>query len=500
MTDEQTRPHDPNRTAPAGRVVAGRYLLLGELGRGGMGIVWRARDQVIGRQVAIKELRLPETEGAAVFSERILREVRAGGRLNDPAVVTVYDVVTDQGTTWIVMELVEAPTLADLVRAHGPMPEQQAAVIGERVLSALQAAHAAGIVHRDVKPANIMVAPDGRVKLTDFGIAHAIDDPRLTTSGMIVGSPAFMAPERVEGREAMPESDLWSLGATLYFAVEGIVAFERPTTAATLHAIMTEVPYLTRVQGPLGAVILGLLVANPEARLTAAQARAQLAHATGPTQRPATAVLPRQETRVGGQPTRTAAKPEGKSRRGWWAGAIAVLVIAALAGGFFLGKPVWSPKKDEQQAETVTYGPDGYLKTKFSSYEICYNAVVQPGVVISSDNNVDCKKNHTLEVYDTASPLPLESWSDNDAVVAPYPGLEDVTRAAEARCAVAFHSAVVPQQQRAGLVYRAIVPTQQAWQVQPDNDSSSGPNRKIYCVLSRASNDQIPAQITAKVK
>ncbi|PKV97878.1 serine/threonine protein kinase [Amycolatopsis echigonensis] len=499
MTDEQTRPHDPNRTAPAGRVVAGRYLLLGELGRGGMGIVWRAQDQVIGRQVAIKELRLPETEGAAVFSERILREVRAGGRLNDPAVVTVYDVVTDQGTTWIVMELVEAPTLADLVRAHGPMPEQQAAVIGERVLSALQAAHAAGIVHRDVKPANIMVAPDGRVKLTDFGIAHAIDDPRLTTSGMIVGSPAFMAPERVEGREAMPESDLWSLGATLYFAVEGIVAFERPTTAATLHAIMTEVPYLTRVHGPLGAVILGLLVANPEARLTAAQARAQLAHATGPTQRPATAVLP-QETRVGGQPTRTAAQPEGKSRRGWWAGAIAVLVIAALAGGFFLGKPVWSPKKDEQQADTVTYGPDGYLKTKFSSYEICYNAVVQPGVVISSDNNVDCKKNHTLEVYDTADPLPLESWSDNDAVVAPYPGLEDITRAAEARCAAAFHSAVVPQQQRTGLVYRAIVPTPQAWQVQPDNDSSSGPNRKIYCVLARANNDQIPAQITAKVK
>ncbi|WP_037355717.1 serine/threonine-protein kinase [Amycolatopsis orientalis] len=503
MTDEQTRPHDPNRTAPAGRVVAGRYLLLGELGRGGMGIVWRAQDQVIGRQVAIKELRLSTentAEGAAVFSERILREVRAGGRLNDPAVVTVYDVVTDQGTTWIVMELVEAPTLADLVRTHGPMPEQQAAVIGERVLSALQAAHAAGIVHRDVKPANIMVAPDGRVKLTDFGIAHAIDDPRLTTSGMIVGSPAFMAPERVEGREAMPESDLWSLGATLYFAVEPIVAFERPTTAATLHAIMTEVPYLTRARGPLGAVILGLLVANPEARLTATQARAQLAHATGPTQRPASAALPHQETRVGGQPTRTAAKPEGKSRRGLWAGAVAALVLAALAGGFFLGKPVWSPKKDEQQAETVTYGPDGYLKAKFSSYELCYNAVVQPGVVISSDNNVDCKKNHTLEVFDTADPLPLESWSDSDAAVAPYPGLEDLSRAAEARCAAAFHSAVVPPQQRAGLAYRALVPTQQAWQVQPDSDSSSGPNRKIYCLLSRANNDQIPAQITAKVK
>ena len=503
MTDEQTRPHDPSRTAPPGRVVAGRYLLLGELGRGGMGIVWRAQDQVIGRQVAIKELRLPEAEGAAVFSERILREVRAGGRLNDPAVVTVYDVVTDQGTTWIVMELVEAPTLADLVRAQGPMPEQQVAMIGERVLSALQAAHAAGIVHRDVKPANIMVAPDGRVKLTDFGIAHAIDDPRLTTSGMIVGSPAFMAPERVEGREAMPESDLWSLGATLYFAVEGIVAFERPTTAATLHAIMTEVPYLTRVHGPLGAVILGLLVANPEARLTATQARAQLAHATGPQARPGnppTAAMPQQPTRVGGQPTRMAGKPERASRKGLRTGLVAALAVAALAGGFFLGKPVWSAEKDAQQLETVTYGPDGYLKTDVSSYQICYNAVVQQGVVISSDNSVDCKRNHTLEVFDMSEPVALENWSSNDAAVAPYPGQEEISRAAEARCALTFHSAVVPEQQRAALTYRAIVPTAQAWQVAPSADSNSSPNRDFYCVLARANNDQIPAQITAKVK
>jgi hypothetical protein len=385
------------------------------------------------------------------------------------------------------------------------MPEQQAALIGERVLSALQAAHAAGIVHRDVKPANIMVAPDGRVKLTDFGIAHAIDDPRLTTSGMIVGSPAFMAPERVEGREAMPESDLWSLGATLYFALEGMVAFERPTTAATLHAIMTETPYLTRAHGPLAAVVQGLLVADPAARLTATQARTMLASATGQTPRPghpATAAMPQQQaTRLGGQPTRMAAKPERAARRGWWAGAIAVLVVAALAGGFFLGRPVWSPKPDEQRKETVTYGPDGYLKTSIRSFDVCYNAVVQPGVVISSDNSVDCKKNHTLEVYDSAAPLPLENWSSDDAAVSPYPGQAEISQAAEARCSASFHSGVVPAPQRDNLTYQAIVPTEKEWQLRPsEEDSSSGPERSFYCVLARKNNDQIPAQITTKVK
>ncbi|SEP16914.1 serine/threonine-protein kinase [Amycolatopsis saalfeldensis] len=498
MTDEQTRPHDPTGPASGARVVAGRYRLLGELGRGGMGVVWRAQDQVIGRPVAIKELRLPDSEGSAVFSERVLREVRTGGRLNDPAVVTVFDVVTDGGTTWIVMELVEAPTLADLVRGQGPLPAAQAAAIGDRVLAALQAAHSAGIVHRDVKPANIMVAPDGRVKLTDFGIAHAIDDPRLTTSGTIVGSPAFMAPERVEGREAMPESDLWSLGATLFFAVEGMVAFERPTTAATLHAIMTEVPYLTRGRGPLAAAVLGLLVAKPEARLTAPQARALLATAAGqsPTPAPGSVTMPH----PGAQPmTRVAPQPPKRGRRGWWLGAAAVLVVAALAGGFFLGKPVWSPKTDPQMLPTVTYGPDGYLKTALDNYQPCYNAVVQPGIVIGDDNNVECKKSHTLEVYDSADALPVESYSSDDAQVAAYPGLDAISRAAEARCATSFTSSVVPAPQRAGLTYRALVPTEREWNLTPEKSSDS-PSREFHCVLARAGNGQIPAQITTKVK
>ncbi|MEU4671994.1 serine/threonine-protein kinase [Amycolatopsis sp. NPDC023774] len=495
MTDEQTRPYDPTRPPPGPRLVAGRYLLLGELGRGGMGVVWRAQDQVIGRQVAIKELRLPDSEGQAVFSERVLREVRTGGRLNDPAVVTVYDIITDNGTTFIVMELVEAPTLADLVRRQGPMPAAHVAVIGDRVLAALQAAHAAGIVHRDVKPANIMVASDGRVKLTDFGIAHAIDDPRLTTSGVIVGSPAFMAPERVEGREAMPESDLWSLGATLFFAVEGIVAFERPTTAATLHAIMTEVPYLTRGQGPLAAAILGLLVTKPEARLTAPQARHLLATAAG--QPPTSQSVSTDPTR-GTAPTRVAAPPK-RSRRGWWLAAAAVLTVAALAGGFFLGKPVWTPKADPQLQPTVTYGPDGFLKTQIGLSYRCFNAAVQQGVVIGDDNSATCDKSHTLEVYDVGDVLPTENYSSDDAQLAAYPGLESVTRLAEARCAASFHSSVVPENQRAGLTYQAIVPTQRQWELAPPHDYTP-PSRVFYCVLAKPGNAQIPAQITTKVK
>jgi tRNA A-37 threonylcarbamoyl transferase component Bud32 len=496
VTDEQTRPYPPQApVTPGQRVVAGRYLLLGELGRGGMGVVWRAQDQVIGRQVAVKELRLPDAESAAVFSERALREVRTGGRLNDPAVVTVYDVVTDGGTTFIVMELVEAPSLADLVRQRGPMPAAQAAQLGERVLAALQAAHAAGIVHRDVKPANILVAPDGRVKLTDFGIAHAVDDPRLTTSGMIVGSPAFMAPERVEGREALPASDLWSLGATLFFAVEGSIPFERATTAATLHAIMTEIPYLTRGHGPIAAAILGLLVANPDARLTAAQAQNLLTTAQGvrPTPPGGTAMLGQSGPQV-------APRPPAKNRRPLWLAAAAVLVVGALVGGFFAGKAFEKPAVDAQKRDTVTYGVGGYLKIEDNSgYNRCYNTAIQQGVVIGDDNQANsCAKSHTLEIYDIERVLPTVSYSDSDAILAEYPDFAALTAFAEARCAESFRSTAVAATQRADLVYRAIVPTAAEWNLQPEG--SKNPSREFYCVLARADGGPITAPIVTKVK
>ncbi|WP_410575243.1 serine/threonine-protein kinase [Amycolatopsis sp. cmx-4-61] len=493
MTDERTRPYPPQApVTPGQRVVAGRYLLLGELGRGGMGVVWRAQDQVIGRQVAVKELRLPDAESAAVFSERALREVRTGGRLNDPAVVTVYDVVTDGGTTFIVMELVEAPSLADLVRRRGPMAAAQAAQLGERVLAALQAAHAAGIVHRDVKPANILVAPDGRVKLTDFGIAHAVDDPRLTTSGMIVGSPAFMAPERVEGREAMPASDLWSLGATLFFAVEGSIPFERATTAATLHAIMTEIPYLTRAHGPIAAAILGLLVTNPDARLTAAQAQNLLTTAQGvrPTPPHGTAML----GRAAPQP------PAKKSHRALWLTAAAVLVVAALVGGFFAGKAYETPAVDKQKQATMTYGVGGQLRTDIGGYYRCFNTPVQDGSIISEeDNKTDCDKSHTLEVYEIGNLISVENWSSDDAKVAAYPGLPAVTAGAEAACATAFRSSIVPEPNRADLTFRALVPTETEWRRTPGKQGEE-PSREFYCVLARADGGPITAPIVTKVK
>ncbi|ONI88357.1 serine/threonine protein kinase [Saccharothrix sp. ALI-22-I] len=259
------------------KLVAGRYVAVRELGRGGMGVVWLAEDRVIGRRVALKELR---TSSAAEL-KRVLREARTAGRLNSPAVVTVHDVVSEHGITYIVMELVEAPTLADLM-GNGPLPAEQVSAIGLAVLEALETAHAAGVVHRDVKPSNIMVLPDGRVKLADFGIARALDDPGLTATGGVMGSPGYMAPELFTGEPPSPATDLWSLGATLFHAVEGRSPFQRESTAATMHAILSEEPVLNRCTGPLAAVVTGLLTQVPANRLTAAQVRQRLASTGDP--------------------------------------------------------------------------------------------------------------------------------------------------------------------------------------------------------------------------
>ncbi|WP_312877803.1 serine/threonine-protein kinase [Lentzea indica] len=254
------------------RLVAGRYATIRELGRGGMGIVWLAEDRVIGRQVALKELRTTETE-------RVLREARTAGRLNSPNVVGIYDVIVEHGVTYLVMELVEAPTLSEVMTRQS-LTEDQVADIGLQTLNALEAAHAAGIVHRDVKPSNIMVLPDGRVKLADFGIARAMDDPGLTATGGIMGSPGYMAPELFAGKQPSPASDLWALGATMFHAVEGRAPFHRDTTAATMHAIMYEEPVLQRTRGPLGDTIMALLAQDETRRLTAAQLRERLSGRT----------------------------------------------------------------------------------------------------------------------------------------------------------------------------------------------------------------------------
>ncbi|MFI6096582.1 serine/threonine-protein kinase [Lentzea sp. NPDC051213] len=288
-------------------MIAGRYRTIRELGRGGMGVVWLAEDQVIGRRVALKELRTTETE-------RVLREARTAGRLNSPNVVAIHDVISDDGATYIVMELVEAPTLTDLM-ARRTFTEDEVAGIGLQTLNALEAAHAAGIVHRDVKPSNIMVAPDGTVKLADFGIARAMDDPGLTATGGIMGSPGYMAPELFSGKPPSPASDLWALGATMFHAVEGRSPFLRETTAATMHAIMYEEPVVRRARGPLATVIMGLLTQNPDQRLTAAQVRALLG---SPSER--TIVI---------EPVTTSVTPQPARKRR--AGVIASAAVAAVA-------------------------------------------------------------------------------------------------------------------------------------------------------------------------
>ena len=258
------------------RLVAGRYRLVSELGSGGMGTVWRAHDEVLGREVAVKEVVFPHglTEAEReVLRERTRREARAAARLDHPSAVTVFDVVEEDGAPYLVMELVEARTLADVVRADGPLSPQRTAQVGLDLLGALETAHAQGIVHRDVKPSNVMVRDDGRVVLTDFGIATSTGDPSITHTGLLLGSPAYIAPERARGATPGPPSDLWSLGATLFTAVEGRPPFDGGEPLLTVTAVVTgeHQPYVAA--GPLEGVLDGLLEKDPERRLDAPAAR-----------------------------------------------------------------------------------------------------------------------------------------------------------------------------------------------------------------------------------
>jgi len=253
------------------RLIAGRYALEALLGRGGMGVVWRAEDVLLHRPVAVKEVELPaglpDHEQAAV-RERALREARAAARLNHPSVVTLHDVVDATGRLFLVMELVDAPTLRDLVARAGPLTPPAAARVGLDLLAALAAAHRSGIVHHDVKPANVMVPSGAPAKLADFGIA-SLEDTQRTVTGAAFGSLPYVAPEQAMGRRGGPPADLWGLGATLWFAVEGAPPFDRGGPAATLAAILHDPPGDPRRAGPLGPVLLALLGKDPARRPTA---------------------------------------------------------------------------------------------------------------------------------------------------------------------------------------------------------------------------------------
>ncbi len=262
---------------PEKPLLAQRYRLLTEVGRGGMGTVWHARDEALGRDVAVKEVILPHgfsDEEREVQHKRTFREARTAARLSHPGVVAVYDVVEEDGRPWIVMELIRARSLEQIIKQDGPLPPRRAAEIGRQMLAALMAAHKAGILHRDVKPSNVLVIdePFTRAVLTDFGIARAQSDATLTQTGMLIGSPAYIAPERARGRPAVPASDLWSLGATLYAAVEGKAPFERSEAMASLVAVLTEEVPPPQHAGPLAPLIRGLLRKDADTRLSAAEA------------------------------------------------------------------------------------------------------------------------------------------------------------------------------------------------------------------------------------
>ncbi|MBZ3900300.1 serine/threonine-protein kinase [Streptomyces griseiscabiei] len=287
-------PHQDAASPDGGgeRLVAGRYRLLSVLGAGGMGTVWRAFDEVLRREAAVKEVRaaadLPADRGARL-SARLEREAWAAARVNARGVVSVYDVVTFDGRPWIVMELVRGRSLADVIGSGGALPPKEAARIGVEVLAALRAAHGAGVLHRDVKPANVLLADEGRVVLTDFGIATVEGDTPLTMTGEVVGSPEYVAPERALGRTPGAASDLWSLGALLYMAVQGRSPFRRTTALDTLRAIVDdELPPPHRA-GPLTPVIEGLLRKDPGQRMTAEEAGRELSLIAGESPVPARA-------------------------------------------------------------------------------------------------------------------------------------------------------------------------------------------------------------------
>jgi serine/threonine protein kinase len=476
-----------------------------------MGVVWLAEDKTIGRQVAIKELLLPAgiaPQERHVFEERVLREARTAGRLSDPGIVTVHDVVQEDGATFIVMELIEAPNLSEVIRQHGAMPPDRVLKVAEQVLLALQTAHAAGIVHRDVKPSNVMVGANGRVKLTDFGIAQSTEDPRLTTSGTLIGSPTYISPERLLGRDASPASDLWALGATLFFALEGYGAYDRSTTAASIQAIMNERVQLRMVpHGPLADLIMGLLNPAPEARLTAPQAHQLIDHArgqlppTGPQQ-----VLqpppPMPQPPSSGPQRVLPPPPNGgthvlpsskKGKKGIMIAAAAVVLAGAVAAVLAVTGVFDSAKDSSTSVGSSSSGPAGSAtkKTpkKSSSHSGNTGAPASPGSAAASGNThystkpltygpggnmtsqefvdnagVGCfAGNNAAAIHETscADPHDIEVYATVDLEIGygTYPPMDAMSTTATDGCKAKFSALTPPYE----VIQGVMVPSKDAW-------------------------------------
>lgn len=362
VVPHQSAPSAPEPEPGTGRLIGGRYRLLAKLGHGGMGTVWRAKDETVDREVAVKEPRvpdhLPERERANAF-ERMRREARAAARLDHPAVVNVHDVAVVDGQPWIVMELVHGRSLGDALQ-EGTLGAREAARIGLEVLGALEAAHAAGILHRDVKPDNVLLGRHDRVVLTDFGIAQIEGETNLTDTGGFVGSPEYIAPERVLGQRPGPASDLWSLGVVLYAATEGVSPFRRSNTPATLQSVLNATPAApASASGPLADVITGLLQKDPARRPNAAQVRALLETAAHP---PAPA--PTQAVQLAQGAPKGGVRLGRKSLIGLGAAVVAAAVAAYLVIADPFAGPLpdgWTTKEVKDVAATLAV-PAGYQK------------------------------------------------------------------------------------------------------------------------------------------
>ncbi|MFH8934450.1 serine/threonine-protein kinase [Streptomyces griseosporeus] len=339
------------------RVIAGRYRLHTRLGRGGMGIVWRATDELLGREVAVKEIALDEQLDATEARrqhDRTLREARAVAQLSHPHIIVVHDVVECGERPYIVMELIDGGSLADRIARQGPVDPAEAARIGVALLGALRAAHAAGVLHRDIKPANVLVeSATGRVVLTDFGIAQVAGATTLTETGSFVGSPEYTAPERMSGARTGPESDLWSLGALLCTALSGESPFRRDSLGGVLHAVVFDDIRTPPQAEPIEAVIRGLLERDPDRRMSAAEAERLLRAYRDTGRTPAPPPVPYTPTRLdnpGDPPRRT------YSTRGVL---VSALLVAAMAGAGVSGAALLMNEHGDGGGTPASSSPHG---------------------------------------------------------------------------------------------------------------------------------------------
>ena len=342
--------------AESGRVLVDRYRLDEVIGEGGMGRVWRGTDTLLDRTVAVKELTTPPhlpAHEVDVLRTRMLREARSAARLSHPTIITVFDVAEEDGRPWIVMELVDGPSLGDLIRDEGAISVRRAADIGEQMAAGLAEAHDHGIVHRDIKPGNVLIAGNDRAVLTDFGIAHLDGSTHLTSTGLLIGSPSYLAPEIAHGRSATPASDMWALGITLYQAVEGALPFERPTPMATLTAIVTQDLPETPNAGALRPVLEALTEKRPEDRPSVQEVRALLRgirDAESSATSPATTMVaaPPAEADPSPAPAETTEEPDRNPVTD--AGTVDRAVDAAEAASVAPSPPVKSPRHTDRGA------------------------------------------------------------------------------------------------------------------------------------------------------